>query len=77
LSQGYDQTCLRGSPALRSFVLFYLREGQVIAADCINRQSEFALIKKLVQGRQALDPQRLGDDSTPLKDILAQASTTA
>jgi 3-phenylpropionate/trans-cinnamate dioxygenase ferredoxin reductase subunit len=77
LSQGYDQTCLRGSSAQRSFVLFYLREGQVIAADCINRQAEFALIKKLVQGRQTPDVQQLGDDSMLLKDILAQASASA
>jgi 3-phenylpropionate/trans-cinnamate dioxygenase ferredoxin reductase subunit len=77
LSQGYDQTCVRGSPALRSFVVFYLREGQVIAADCINRQSEFALIKKLVQGGQPPDIERLGDDSLTLKDILAQADSAA
>ncbi|MBS7843121.1 FAD-dependent oxidoreductase [Pseudomonas fluorescens] len=77
LSQGHDQTCLRGSPALRSFVVFYLREGQMIAADCINRQSEFALIKKLVQGRHTPDAQQLGDDSMSLKDILAQANTPA
>ncbi|MBK5351184.1 FAD-dependent oxidoreductase [Pseudomonas sp. TH41] len=77
LSQGYDQTCLRGSPATRSFVVFYLREGQVIAADCINRQLEFALIKKLVQGGQTPNAQWLCDDSTPLKDILAQANAIA
>jgi 3-phenylpropionate/trans-cinnamate dioxygenase ferredoxin reductase subunit len=77
LSMGYDQTCLRGSQALRSFVLFYLREGRVIAADCINRQAEFALIKKLVLGRQSPDVQQLGDESISLKEILAQASASA
>ena len=77
LSQGHDQTCMRGSPALRSFVVFYLRQGMVIAADCINRQSEFALIKKLVQGRQKPDIPSLVDDSMSLKDILAQMTTPA
>ncbi|MBJ2303759.1 MULTISPECIES: NAD(P)/FAD-dependent oxidoreductase [unclassified Pseudomonas] len=77
LSQGHDQTCLRGSPALRSFVVFYLREGVVIAADCINRPLELALIKKLVHGRLAPDIRRLTDDSMALKDILAQSTTSA
>jgi 3-phenylpropionate/trans-cinnamate dioxygenase ferredoxin reductase component len=36
LSIGYDQCVLRGDPATRSFSVIYLRDGQVIALDCVN-----------------------------------------
>jgi 3-phenylpropionate/trans-cinnamate dioxygenase ferredoxin reductase subunit len=77
LFQGHDQVQLRGTPALNSFVVFYLREGRVIAADCINRQSEFALIKKLVQEKLTPDPELLGNESITLKEILAHLIAAA
>ncbi|MGQ4828477.1 oxidoreductase C-terminal domain-containing protein, partial [Enterococcus faecalis] len=36
LSGGHDATVLRGDPATRSFSLIYLRDGAVIALDCVN-----------------------------------------
>lgn len=71
INQGYDQLVLRGSKALRSFVAFYLRDGRLIAADCINRQPEFMAIKKLVQAGFAGDRELLADESVNLKDLTA------
>ena len=45
LSIGYDQLVVRGDPAARSFSVVYLKQGRVIALDCVNR------VKDYVQGR--------------------------
>ena len=37
LGSGHDQLVLRGDPAERSFLAFYLRKGKLIAADAISR----------------------------------------
>ncbi|MES2756567.1 MAG: FAD-dependent oxidoreductase [Pseudomonadota bacterium] len=71
LSQGYDQVVLRGDPANKSFAVFYLREGAVISADCINRPLEFVPLKKLVTARAVIAPERLADESVTLKEIAA------
>lgn len=60
LSQDFDRTELEGSlnPADRGgFVVRYLKEGKVIAADCVNRPKDFMAIKtelanQLVQANQ-------------------------
>ncbi|BAN48500.1 NAD(P)/FAD-dependent oxidoreductase [Metapseudomonas resinovorans] len=71
INQGYDQVLIRGSKALRSFVAFYLREGRLIAADCVNRQQEFMAIKKLVQAGFAGNAELLANESVSLKDLAA------
>ena len=71
LSHGYDQVVLRGDPASKSFAVFYLREGAVISADCINRPLEFVPLKKLVNARAVVPPGRLADESMTLKEIAA------
>lgn len=72
LSNGYDDVVLRGSPEGRSFLAFYLRDGQIIAADSISRLPEFGLAKKLVAARARIAPERLGDESVALKDLVAE-----
>lgn len=70
LSQGYEQLVLRGNPQARSFMALYLRGGQVIAADAISRPGEFLSAKKLVAARIKASPQRLADETQPLKALL-------
>jgi 3-phenylpropionate/trans-cinnamate dioxygenase ferredoxin reductase subunit len=72
LSQGYDELVVRGSTANESFAAFYLRQGKVIAADAVNRPQEFMLAKRLVVAAAVLDPQRLADESLPLKSLLTK-----
>ena len=69
LSLGYDATVLRGDPAERSFSVIYLREGRVIALDCVNRTRDYAQGRKLVENRAEIDPERLLDTDTPLKEM--------
>ena len=71
LSQGYEQLVLRGDPQTRSFMALYLRGGQVIAADAISRPGEFLTAKKLVAERIKASPQRLADETQPLKALLS------
>ena len=73
LSQGYDQVVIRGTTnSGRSFATFYFRERQLIAADCVNRPSEFMLAKKLLSQKQTPDPTRLADDTITVRELMAE-----
>ncbi|WP_280155447.1 FAD-dependent oxidoreductase [Piscinibacter sp. XHJ-5] len=71
LSQGHDRLVLRGSIEERSFCAFYLQGSRVLAVDTVNRIPEFMLSKRLVAERLPVDPERLADDSVPLKNQIA------
>jgi 3-phenylpropionate/trans-cinnamate dioxygenase ferredoxin reductase component len=71
LSAGYEQVVLRGSPAARSFLAVYLREGRVVAVDAISRPGEFMVAKRLVSQRVIASPERLADESLPLRELLS------
>jgi 3-phenylpropionate/trans-cinnamate dioxygenase ferredoxin reductase subunit len=73
LNLGHDEVLLRGRPAARSFSAVYLREGRVIALDCINAPRDFAQGKALVERGLAPPRELLADDALPLK-TLADAS---
>ncbi len=70
ISEGYDQTVLRGDPAQRSFSLFYLKDGVIIAADAVSHPKDFMAAKKLVAARVAPETSALGDPATALTDLL-------
>ncbi len=71
LNVGYDQTVLRGTPEERSFSLIYLKEGEVIALDCINATKDYVQGRRLVERRARVEPNVLADTGTALKDIAA------
>lgn len=70
LSAGHDATVLRGDPATRSFSVVYLKQGKVIALDCVNCAKDYAQGRKLVEQRVAADPAALADPAIPLKDLV-------
>ena len=70
LSLGHDATVLRGDPASRSFSVVYLKAGQVIALDCVNRTRDYAQGRKLVEARATTSPEALLDVDVPLKELL-------
>jgi 3-phenylpropionate/trans-cinnamate dioxygenase ferredoxin reductase subunit len=55
LSTGHDATVLRGDPASRSFSVIYLKEGRVIALDCVNATKDYVQGRKLVVERASPD----------------------
>jgi 3-phenylpropionate/trans-cinnamate dioxygenase ferredoxin reductase component len=70
LSRGHDATLLRGDPAGRSFSLIYLRQGRVIALDCVNAVKDYVQGRKLIEAEAAPDPAALADTAVPLKELL-------
>ena len=71
LSQGHDQSLVRGDPATRSFSVIYLRGGAVIALDCVNMVKDYVQGRKLVEMAAEIDPADLMDTSRPLKELIA------
>jgi 3-phenylpropionate/trans-cinnamate dioxygenase ferredoxin reductase subunit len=70
LSEGHDHAIVRGDPKRgRSFAVFYLRGGQLIAVDAVNRAPEFMLSKQLIADRVRPDPTRLADERVAVKDL--------
>ncbi len=67
LSMGYDATVLRGDPAARAFSVIYLRDGAVIALDCVNSVRDYVQGKALVEKSVHVDPALLADVNVPLK----------
>lgn len=76
LSEGYDEVVVRGNPEDASFSCLYLREGCLIACDSINAPRDFVQSKGLIAERKCIDPARLGDSGTQLKDLAQVASPT-
>jgi len=70
LSLGHDATVTRGDPASRSFSVIYLKEGRVIALDCVNAVKDYVQGRKLIEAKAQLSPEALADTETPLKELL-------
>lgn len=69
LSTGHDAAVTRGDPATRSFSVIYLRQGRVIALDCVNAVKDYVQGRKLVEACARADIAQLSDPSLALKDI--------
>jgi 3-phenylpropionate/trans-cinnamate dioxygenase ferredoxin reductase component len=69
LAQGFDEMVVRGEPTPVGFSVVYLRQGAVIALDCMNATRDFVQGKALVQNRCRPDPSRLADPAVPLKTL--------
>ncbi|MBB4273652.1 NAD(P)/FAD-dependent oxidoreductase [Rhizobium mongolense] len=69
LSSGYDQTVVRGDPNERKFSVVYLREGAVIALDCVNAVKDYVEGRVLVEGRARIAADILADSGVTLKSM--------
>lgn len=69
LSTGYTDTVLRGDPETNSFSVVYLRDGVVIALDCVNAMKDYVQGRKLVTERTAPDMAALSNADVPLKEL--------
>ena len=68
LSTGYDNAVMRGDPATRSFSFVYLKEGRVIALDCVNNVRDYVQGRKLVEQRTSVAAADVANTGQPLKD---------
>jgi 3-phenylpropionate/trans-cinnamate dioxygenase ferredoxin reductase subunit len=71
LSLGFDREIIRGDMASRAFSVVYLKAGRVIALDCVNAARDYVQGKALVAAGAVIDPNRLADVTTPLKEFSA------
>lgn len=69
LSIGHDAAVIRGDRAARSFSVIYLKQGKVIALDCVNAMKDYVQGKALVQTGARISTFTLGDTSVALKDM--------
>jgi len=72
LSAGHDATVVRGDPASRAWSLVYLRDGKVIALDCINTARDFVAGRALVERGARISRDLLGRADVPLKTMLTE-----
>ncbi len=71
LSGGYDETVVRGNPETdRSFAVFYLRDGVMIACDAINRAPEHMMSRRLIAAKAKIPATRLSDENIKMKDMV-------
>ena len=68
MSQGHDSVVLRGNPASRRFSACYLREGELIAIDTVNRPRDQMAARKLIAARMRPDVGKLSDPNVSLQD---------
>jgi 3-phenylpropionate/trans-cinnamate dioxygenase ferredoxin reductase subunit len=66
LSQGHDETLLRGSPSAGPFSVMYLRGGRLIAVDTVNAPRDHLAFRKLLAAGGEVDAQRLADPAVAI-----------
>lgn len=70
LSEGYDETILRGDKKTKSFSCLYLKEGKIIAIDAINRPKDFIQSKVLIQEKRRINREKASNDDFELKQFI-------
>ncbi|QDK33510.1 MULTISPECIES: NAD(P)/FAD-dependent oxidoreductase [Sphingomonadaceae] len=70
INLGFDQTVVRGDVAARAFSVVYLKQGKVVALDCVNMVKDYVQGRKLVEAGASPAAEVLADAGTPLKDLL-------
>jgi 3-phenylpropionate/trans-cinnamate dioxygenase ferredoxin reductase subunit len=75
VAQGeYDEVVVRGDPATREFVAFWLADGQVRAGMNVNVWDVTDDIAHLVRAGTRVDPARLADPAVPLAEVPTAAA---
>lgn len=69
LSLDYDQELVRGDPASRSFSVIYMRNGKVVALDCVNATKDYVQGRKAILDGLLLDQAQLADPAVPIKEV--------
>lgn len=69
ISTGFDATVVRGDPVEAKFSVVYLKEGRVIALDCVNAVKDYVQGRKLVVDRAVIAPELLANGEVQLKEM--------
>ena len=63
---------VRGDPEARAFSVIYLKQGKVVALDCVNSTKDYVQGRTLVIEGMAFAHELLADTSKPLKELVAE-----
>ncbi|MGM7666481.1 NAD(P)/FAD-dependent oxidoreductase [Microbacterium sp. A93] len=77
LTLGYDSTVVRRDDEKGKFSVLYYREGQIIAADCVNAPLDFMAVRTALGKNQNIPAQQAGDMSVPLKGLAVDREVAA
>ncbi len=69
LMQGHDQQVVRGAPESGQFSVWYLKAGELLAVDAINRPGDFMTAKRWIGERKHPDSVKLADITQDLKTL--------
>ena len=69
-SDDHDELVIRGSIEEDNFMLFFLKEGKLIAVNAVNNPKEFLICKKLVANKQKISSDAISNQSVDLKELL-------
>jgi 3-phenylpropionate/trans-cinnamate dioxygenase ferredoxin reductase component len=72
-ARGCDRVVLRGDPAAREFVAFWMFEDRVMAGMNVNVWDVTDAIKRLIGQRIAVDDRQLADPDVSLDELAAAA----
>jgi 3-phenylpropionate/trans-cinnamate dioxygenase ferredoxin reductase subunit len=70
INMGFDQTMIRGDVDARSFSGVYLKDGKVVALDCVNAVKDYVQGRKLIEAGSRIHVARLGDTNVSLRDMV-------
>ena len=70
ISGSHDRTLIRGSIDEKSFMVFYLKNNELIAVDSVNNSKDFLVSKKLVANKLKISSDILCDQSVDLKNLI-------
>jgi nitrite reductase/ring-hydroxylating ferredoxin subunit len=73
----WDEVVLRGDPASREFIAFWLADGRVAAGMNVNVREVTDRIQDLIRSRVEVDPRRLADPDVPLDELGEREQETA
>jgi 3-phenylpropionate/trans-cinnamate dioxygenase ferredoxin reductase component len=64
-----DRVLLRGDPAAREFIAFWISEERVVAGMNVNVWGVTEAIQRLIRERVEVDERRLADPDVPLEEL--------
>ncbi|MFW8624212.1 NAD(P)/FAD-dependent oxidoreductase [Corynebacterium glutamicum] len=76
LTLGYDSTVIRQDPEKKKFSVLYYRDGNIIAADCVNAPLDFMAVRGALSKNQNIPADLAADISQPLKKLAVDLEVT-
>lgn len=70
ISGDHDEVVMRGLESRQKFLLFYLKNSELIAVNAINSSKEFLICRKLVANKVKISSDVIKDQSVNLNDLL-------